>query len=181
MPSRRSRRAPPTTPSASDTTEPKAATLTARYGPGSPAGKQGHQQFFVNAAPQLDLFALNTHRPLFSDVRLRQAVNYAINRPELARLGDVFQPVPEHPTDHYLPPGMPGYRDVQIYPSTPHLAKAKQLASGHQGATVVLYTCNVSPCREQAQIAKNNLTAIGLRVEVKTLPGGTLFAKLDAR
>ena len=156
----------------------QAATLTARYGPGSPAAKQGHQQFFLNAAAQLDLFALNTHRPLFSDVRLRRAVNYAIDRPELARLGDVYQPVPEHPTDHYLPPGMPGYRDVHIYPSTPDLAKAKQLASGHRGATVMLYTCNVSPCREQAQIAKNNLAAIGLRVEVKTFPGETLFAKL---
>ena len=44
--------------------------------------------------------------------RVRQAVNYAINRRELARLGDSFQAVPERPTDHYLPPGMPGYRDA---------------------------------------------------------------------
>jgi YVTN family beta-propeller protein len=156
----------------------RTAALAASYGPGSPAAKQGHQQFFVNAPPQLDLFALNSHRPLFSDVRLRQAVNYAIDRTELARLGDPYQPVPEHPTSHYLPPGVPGHRDVSIYPLTPDLTKARQLARGHRGATVVLYTCEVSPCQEQAQIVKNNLAAIGLRVDVNTLTSGRLFAKL---
>jgi ABC-type transport system substrate-binding protein len=58
------------------------------------------------------------------------------------------------------------------------VAKAKQLARGHLGATVILYTCDVYPCPEQAQIVKNNLAAIGLRVEVKELPEQKLFAKL---
>jgi YVTN family beta-propeller protein len=156
----------------------QAAALSARYGPGSPAAKAQHQQFFFNAEPQLDFFVLNTHRRLFADVRLRRAVSYAIDRAALARLGDFFQPAPELPTDHYLPPGMPGYRDVHIYPLTPNVAKAKQLARGHLGATVILYTCDVSPCPEQAQIVKNNLAVIGLRVEVKKLPEEKLFAKL---
>jgi peptide/nickel transport system substrate-binding protein len=154
------------------------ATLTARYGPQSPAARQGHQQFFINAFPQLDFFALNTHRPLFADVRLRRAINYALDREALARLGDFFQPAPEHPTDHYLPPGLPGYRDVHVYPPSPDLAKAKQLSAGHRGATVVLYTCDVSPCPEQAQIVTRNLAAIGLRVDVKAMPSARLFAKL---
>jgi YVTN family beta-propeller protein len=156
----------------------QAAALSARYGPGSPAAKAQHQQFFVNAFPQLDFFVLNTHRPLFADPRLRRAVSYAIDRAALARLGDFFQPAPELPTDHYLPPGMPGYRDVHIYPRTPNVARAKQLARGHLGATVILYTCDVSPCPEQAQIVTNNLAAIGLRVQVKKLPEEKLFAKL---
>ncbi len=85
-----------------------AATLAARYGPRSAAARSGHQQYFANTESVLDYFALNTHRPLFADARLRQAVNYAINRAALARLGDAFASVPEHPTDHYLPPGIPG-------------------------------------------------------------------------
>ena len=156
----------------------QAATLAARYGPATPAAKIGHQQYFVNAYPQLDFLALNTHRPLFADLRLRQAVNYAIDRARLARLGDYFLPLPEHTTDHYLPPGIPGYRNVQIYPLTPDLAKARRLARGHAGATVVLYTCKVSPCPEQAQIVKTDLAAIGLRVEVNALPSDKLFTKL---
>ncbi len=156
----------------------QAATLAARYGPGSPAAKSGKQQYFVNPYPQLDFLALNTHRPLFADLRLRRAVNYAIDRAALARLGDYFLPLPEHPTDHYLPPGTPGYRNVQTYPPKPDLAKARRLARGHAGATVVLYTCNVSPCPEQGQIIETDLAAIDLRVEVKALPYNTLTAKL---
>ena len=106
---------------------------------------RGRQRYFVNSGLQLDYFVLNAHRPLFRDVRLRQAVNYAIDRRALAELGDGFQPLPEHPTDHYLPPGMPGYRYAHVYPLSPDPVKATQLASG-KGRTAVLYTCNVSPC-----------------------------------
>jgi YVTN family beta-propeller protein len=150
-----------------EVTRADVAPLAARYGPGSPAAKSGHQQLFIDPGPQLDFLALNTHRPLFADRRLRQAVNYAIDRTALARLGDAFVPLPEHPTDHYLPPGMPGYRNVHIYPLTPDLAKARQLANGHPHATAVLYTCHISPCDQQAQIIKSDLAAIGLRVQVK--------------
>jgi YVTN family beta-propeller protein len=160
-----------------EVTSADAATLAARYGPGSPAAQTGHQQYFVSTGPQLDFLALNTHRPLFADLRLRQAVNYAIDRAALARLGDEYTPLPEHPTDHYLPPGIPGYRNVHIYPLTSDLAKASRLAKGHSGATAVLYTCDVSPCDQQAQIIKIELAAIGLRVEVKAFPDATLYTK----
>jgi YVTN family beta-propeller protein len=61
-----------------------ASQLAARFGPGSTAAAHGRQRYFVNPILQLDAFFLNTHRPLFSDVRLRQAVNYAIDRRALA-------------------------------------------------------------------------------------------------
>ena len=68
-----------------------ASQLAARYGPGSPAAAHGNQQYFVNPQLELDYFVLNTHRPLFSDVRLRQAVNYAIDRRALAALGSAMR------------------------------------------------------------------------------------------
>ena len=96
----------------STTIAARASRLAARYGPRSAAAARGKQQYFVNPGLQLDFFVLNTHRTLFRDVRVRQAVNYAIDRRALARLGDFFQPVPGRPTDHYLPPAMPGFRDT---------------------------------------------------------------------
>ena len=144
------------------------ARLAARYGPHGPAAKSGHQQYFVNPQPALDLFALNIHRPLFADARIRQAVNYAIDRAALARIGDPFFPLPADPTDHYLPPGIPGHVDRHTYPLVPNLTKAKRLAKGHAGATAVLYTCNSPTCTEQAQILKNDLAAIDLHVVVTT-------------
>ena len=162
----------PSTPTIKDL----ATRLAARYG----AGSRG-QQYFVNPTLSLDYFALNTHRPLFSDVRLRQAVNYAIDRDALAQLGTpAFQPLPEPPTDHYLPPGMPGYRAARIYPTRPDPAKARQLVqSAHaSGQTAVLYALETPPGPEMAQIVKNNLKAIGIKVDIHALPTGRLFARL---
>ena len=44
------------------------------------------------------IIVLNTHRPLFRDVRLRQAVSYAIDRRKLTEIAGDMQP-----TDQYLP------------------------------------------------------------------------------
>ena len=150
--------------------------LAARYGARSAAAARRSPQYFAHPSTQLDYFVLNTHRPLFSDVRMRQAVNYAINRRALAHLGDAFVPLPAHPTDHYLPPGMPGFRDAHVYPMTPNVAKARSLAHGGR-RTAVLYTCNFSPCREQAQIVKTDLAAIGLNVRIKTFAEDKMFAR----
>jgi hypothetical protein len=74
------------------------------------------------------------HRTLFDDVRVRQAVNYAIGRRAPARLGDFLQPLPERPTDHYLPPGMPAFRHVHVYPTRPDVVKARTLVrQAHAG------------------------------------------------
>ena len=153
----------------------EASRLAAEYGPGSTAARHGRAQFFVSPQIGLDYFILNTHRPLFSDVRMRQAVNYAINRSALAALGGGNGSTPDHPADHYLPPAMPGYRDVQVYPLTPDLAKARALANGN-GRTAILYTANFSPLPQQAQIVKTDLAAIGLNVQIKTLTLQDLFA-----
>ena len=107
---------------------------------------------------------------------MRQAVNYAIDRRALAALGDLWQPVPERPADHYLPPGIPGFRDTHVYPLTPDVAKARRLAHG-RGKTAVLYTCNQPPCPAQTRIVKTDLAAIGLRVRIKEYPAATMFAR----
>ena len=150
-----------------------ASELAARYRPGSRAAATGAQRYFVNPQPALNYFYLNTHRPLFSDVRLRQAVNYAIDRQALAQLGNGVLPLPERPADHYLPRGIPGATSARIYPLTPDLAKASSLAQG-RGRTAVLYTCEDPTCAQQAQIVKTDLAAIGLEVKVKEFPIQTL-------
>jgi YVTN family beta-propeller protein len=156
------------------------APLAGRYGAGSTAAARGAQQYFVNPELQLNYLALNTRRPLFSDVRLRQAVNYAIDRPKLAELGFASQPLPGPTADHYLPPGMPGYRAAHVYPPRPDPARARQLVqSAHaRGRTAVLYNGNVTVQPELAQIVKNDLRAIGIKVQIKTFPVTSLFDHL---
>ena len=152
--------------------------LSARYGPGSPAARRGRQRYFVHPALGVDFLWLNLQRPLFSDVRLRRAVNYAVDRRELARLGNAFTGLPEEPTDQYLPPGMPGYKDARIYPFSPDVATAKRLA-GEQRRPAVLYTCNSPQCAQLAQVLKTDLAAIGIDVQVKAFRISTLLARVS--
>ena len=121
---------------------------------------------------------LNTSRPLFADVKLRRAVNYAIDRRALARLGfSPSTPAPEVPTDQYLIPGARGFRDAGIYPFSPDVATARRLAGGRH-PRVVFYSCTTANCREHTAIIEKNLEAAGFRVDVKEFPIGVLLGKL---
>jgi YVTN family beta-propeller protein len=154
-----------------------APRLATRYGSGSPAAKKSRQQYFLNPRAGLDFLALNTHRPLFRDVRLRRAVNYAIDRRALARIGSSVVPGPgDRVTDHYLPPAIPGFRNARIYPLDADVARARRLTGGRR-THAVLYACNKSPCDRLAQVVKTNLAAIGMDVDVKAFPFPTLFER----
>jgi YVTN family beta-propeller protein len=156
------------------------ATLAHRFGPASAAAKAGHQRYFANPLLLTYFLALNTSRPLFANVHMRRAVNYAIDRTALARLGIVSNRFPSKPSDQYLPPGIPGFRDVHIYPLTPNVDRARSFARG-RGRDAVLYTCNSVPCAQSAQIIKTDLDAIGLDVEVRAFPLEVLFGKVATR
>jgi ABC-type transport system substrate-binding protein len=123
---------------------------------------------------------LNASRPLFANARLRKAVNYAIDRQALARLGFETTPSPAVPTDQFLIPGARGFRDADIYPFRPNVAKARQLA-GREHPTAVFYSCDNVNCREHAAIIKKNLAAIGLKLKVEEFPLGPLLTKLHTR
>jgi YVTN family beta-propeller protein len=157
-----------------------AAKLADRYGPGSAAAKQGHQQYFADPLQAVDFLTLNTHRPLFRNVRLRRAVNYAIDRRALAQLGNPFAQLPEPPADAYLPPGMPGYGFGHVYPFTPDLAAARRL-EGHKRRTAVFYTCNFSTCDQIGQVVKSDLAAIGIDVVVKAFPASVLYTRFQKK
>ena len=156
-----------------------ASQLAARYGPRSRGAAAGRQQYFADAqaGQGFDFLDLNTHRPLFANVRLRRAVNYAINRRALARLGDGSLPVPQRATAQYLPPDIPGTTDAHSYPLTPDLDKARALTHG-RSRTAVLYTCNYPTCQQQAQIIRNDLAPIGIHLNVKTFPWFALFDRV---
>ncbi len=67
-------------------------------------------------------FWMNTQKAPFNDLKVRQAINYAIDPEALNRVfGGRL-----HPTQQILPPGMPGYEEYKLYPG-PDLDKAKQL------------------------------------------------------
>lgn len=134
-------------------------------------------QFFVNPTLGFRHLALNTSRPLFSEPRIRQAVNYAIDRPALV---EAFGPFASTPTDNYLPPRMPGSADAHIYPlNGPDLATARELAAGlPEGTQAVLYTNNTPRGLLVAQEVASNLAAIGIVVEIHAFSVSELVQRL---
>ena len=150
--------------------------LADRYGPRSEAARAGRQQLFTQPAPNIYYFAFNTRHGPFADVRLRQAVNYAMDRRALALQtggGEVGRP-----TDQHIPPGLPGFEDAAIYPlGGPDLTAARHLA-GNTRRHAVLYTCDFPGCSRHGQILRSNLSAIGIDLEIREFPIPELFDRL---
>jgi peptide/nickel transport system substrate-binding protein len=152
------------------------ASLAARYGPRSTAAHRGRQRFFVHPLLGIQHLDLNTSRPLFADVELRKAVNYALDRRAIAR---AFGPLAT-PTAQYLQPGIRGFRRTNVYPLSPDLRRARQLARAHRGPAI-LYSCAAPNCIEVAQLIKDELEPLGIDVVVKPMSGYALFNRTGIR
>ena len=96
---------------------------------------------FISDLPDFDVFyyGMNALEPPFDDVKVRQALNYAIDRETLATvlLSGVVTP-----TSKILPPGFPAYNpDLEGYPYDPD--KARQLlAESKYGSDTSTYPLN---------------------------------------
>ena len=153
--------------------------LAAKYG-------VNRSRFWVKPGLTLRMLAFNASRDLFhNNPRLRQAVNFALDRKALLVTGGGS--AAGRPTDQYLPHGIPGFRDANVYPlAGADLARAKALARGQlRSGKAVLYTTDVVPAVAAAQLVKQQLAAIGLAVEIKQIPlhiaSAAYLEKLAAR
>jgi ABC-type oligopeptide transport system substrate-binding subunit len=151
--------------------------LWAQYGPGAAGG----QQLFEGPLVETDYLALNTSRATFSDPRVRKAVNFAIDRPALiAARGSTRAGTP---TDQFLPPGMPGFRDADIYPlDGPDLDAAQAaLPPAWPGATVTMYTNTSTVGQNIAAAVQAELAKIGITVQIQSFQGFQLFVKCGTK
>lgn len=127
---------------------------------------------FLNPTPSVTYLWMNNDVPPFDNVKVRQAVNYAINRNAILRVwGGRSQ---GQVTDQILPPTMGGYHDAQLYPANGDLAKAKALikASGIKlPVSTTLRTRSDAPgFLDMAQVVQSELKAIGFNVSIKSAP-----------
>jgi peptide/nickel transport system substrate-binding protein len=149
------------------------AGLTARE-------RANRAQFFIRPGAGVRYLAMNTSRGIFkNNPKLRRAVNFAIGRSALVRQ---FGPLVGRPTDQYLPPGMPGFRNTRIYPlQHPDLRRAQALAKGHlRGGRAVFYSTDSGWRISQAQIIEQDLRKIGIKIEIKQFPPELYFTKIFA-
>jgi peptide/nickel transport system substrate-binding protein len=110
-------------------------------------------------------FWMNVNVAPFNKLKVRQAVNYAIDRKALQTLvwGGLGQP-----TQNVLPPTYPSYRKLKLY--NHNVAKARQLITqaGAKGANVTVWTREVSDALVAAQYYTSVLNNIGLNAKQDT-------------
>jgi DNA-binding SARP family transcriptional activator len=131
------------------------SAVAMRFGAAASAG----QRYFSTPMLATDELVFNTHHGPLRDVRLRRAVNFALDRPALAAaFGDAA-------TDRYLPPMMPGARDGHIYPvDKPDLARARSLMNDRH-LTLVLAVCGEPSCVHAGQLIARDLRRLRIRVK----------------
>jgi predicted Ser/Thr protein kinase len=136
------------------------AALDRRKGPMSAAARAGEQQYYPYNAPLVDAIVFNTSRPLFRDVRLRRAVNYALDRSALAAA------YADAPFAGIVPPAVPGFGFEGPYPRTrADVATARRLAGGRTRHAVIA-TCNDPRLPKLAAIVGADVARIGLTTSV---------------
>jgi peptide/nickel transport system substrate-binding protein len=138
-------------------------------------------QFVVEFTP------LNAERPPFNDVRVRRALNYAIDRAKIVRMygGSAIAT----PLCQPLPPGFPGYERYCPYTASgdaksgwraPDLAAARRLvaASGTKGGRVDVWgtTDSIAVPRALPAYFAHVLRSLGYRTRLHLVPFSTLSA-----
>ncbi|MGF0538652.1 ABC transporter substrate-binding protein [Agrobacterium sp. ES01] len=117
---------------------------------------------------------LNTKVKPFDDVKVRQAINMAVNKERIVRILNGRAT----PANQPLPPLMPGYdKDYKGYPFDVEKAKALLTEAGYpDGFETVLFSTNTDPQPRIAQAIQQDLAAIGVKAEVRALAQGNVIA-----
>jgi peptide/nickel transport system substrate-binding protein len=113
-------------------------------------------QVFSAARPAILTLFLNNEVAPFDNVKVRQAVNFAVDRSQVQRVWG--GPSVGTPTDQILPPSVPEYREYDAYPNEPDLDKAKALmAESRRSSTpATTWPASSKPARSSRQTSKRS-------------------------
>lgn len=117
---------------------------------------------------------MNVNIPPFDNVKVRQAVNMAINKERIVQLINNRAV----PANQPLPPSMPGYAtDYKGYAYDADKAKALLAEAGFaDGFETDLYVMNTDPNPRIAQGIQQDLAAIGIKANIQALAQANVIA-----
>ena len=129
---------------------------------------------------------MNTRLAPFDNVKVRQAVNYAIDRKALVNI--FGGPVLAQPVCQVLPPGFPGHVDYCPYTkdpgpkwSAPDMEKAKKLVeeSGTKGQKVTIVPDDRAVSKAVGVYLQSVLTELGYETDVKPISTNIQFTYIQ--
>ncbi len=116
------------------------------------------------ALPHTSYVAMNVTRPPFDNLKVRQAVNMAINKQRIVRfINNRATPATQIP-----PPAMPAYNpDNKGYAYDPEAARKLLAEAGTGEITTELYVMNVDPNPRIARAIQQDLADVGIKAEIR--------------
>jgi peptide/nickel transport system substrate-binding protein len=128
-------------------------------------------QFEVEPTISTYYFWMNTTKPPFDDVKVRQAVNYAIDPAALERIysGQIAA------THQILPEGMPGHKKFDLYPSDMEKAKELLKEANPSDMNITVWTDTESPNNEAGEYYEGVLKELGFNTKLKIINADNYF------
>jgi peptide/nickel transport system substrate-binding protein len=134
-------------------------------------------QFRIEPTNSTYFFWMNTTKPPFDDLKVRQAVNYAVSGAALERIYSGQLKAGQQ----ILPPGMPGHREFELYPYNPGKAK-KMVAEANPGdRAITVWTDNESPNKEAGEYYDDVLRKLGFDTTLKIINADDYFTVIGNR
>ncbi|MEM9490294.1 MAG: ABC transporter substrate-binding protein, partial [Myxococcota bacterium] len=122
---------------------------------------------------------MNCQRPPFDDVRVRQALNYGVNKDNIRKIlnGTVTS------AHGILPDSLPGHNPrIEPYPYDPERARALLAEAGYpDGLTIDYVTIPAFPHQRNAQAMQADLRRIGVDMRIELVSPGALFGAIGER
>jgi peptide/nickel transport system substrate-binding protein len=141
---------------------------------------QYKNRYFSTPDASIDYGVFRTDKPPFDNPKVRQAVNYAVDREQNAKI--IGGTLSRQPWSQLLSSNLLGSEKTDIYPTTSDPDKAKQLIQESGVATPIKITLvhfAEDPAPQQAQAIKESLDAVGFQVTLKAVSSDAFYGVLD--
>jgi peptide/nickel transport system substrate-binding protein/oligopeptide transport system substrate-binding protein len=108
---------------------------------------------------ELRVFYLGLNNARYRDVRVRRALNHAVNVPELSRVLQAGEAIPAHGA---IPPGIAGHRERPGYDYDPMRAKALLREAGAENLKLEVWLRESAECGRVMEAVQGYWRAVGV-------------------
>ncbi len=140
-------------------------------------GARNAAQVHLDPAFAMWFLPMNVHLAPFDDLRVRRALNMAVDRRALIKL--FGGPRLAVPSCQVLPPGLPGYEPYCPYPFDPVAARRLVAESGATGQAVTLVTDDSPVARAIGTYLLDVLRDLGFVPRLRSLSGNVQFTYIQ--
>jgi DNA-binding SARP family transcriptional activator/ABC-type transport system substrate-binding protein len=155
--------------------ESQQATLT----PDTAAAHAAGDRYRLTPYNRIQFLAFNYDRPLFADVRMRRAVQYALDRRALVEASPSGSAA--RPATRLLFPSILGHEERHLYPLRPDLRTARRLAGGRKAQVFVYNWDDPVYAAPFNGALRAQLAALGLRMTILPARQGDTEAEALAK